>query len=238
MSHSTSDIYDALAPYYREYAEKKTAYLSAVDSFILDNAPEGAGSLLDVGAGDGIRGMSIARQQGISRTVLCDLSSEMVARCQELKPTEVWQAAAEALPETNMRFEVITCLWNVLGHLAGREERIKALQRMGDLLAENGVIFFDVNNRHNASAYGTLKVLGRVILDTILPDERRGDARFDWKIKEKVFPAKGHLFTPAEIEGIIHAAGLQVKNRISVDYTTGEFSQSPFNGQLLYLVGK
>lgn len=236
MNHSTADIYDALAPYYREYAEKKSAYLSAVDSFILANIPEGAKSLLDVGAGDGVRGMSLARQKGIAYTVLCDLSSEMVARCRELKPAEVWQAAAEALPETTRRFDVITCLWNVLGHLAGRNERIASLRRMGELLAENGVIFFDVNNRHNAPAYGALKVMARVIFDTVLPDERRGDASFDWKVKEKVFPAMGHLFTPREIEEIIHAAGLQVKSRISVDYASGKFSKSPFRGQLLYQV--
>lgn len=238
MSQTTADIYDALAPHYREYAEKKSAYLSAVDHFILENIPEGASSLLDVGAGDGIRGMSIASQKGIAHTVLCDLSSEMVSRCRELNPTEVWQAAAEALPETNLRFDVITCLWNVLGHLGGRAERIKSLQGMGNLLAENGVIFFDVNNRYNAPAYGLFKVMARVVMETLLPDERRGDASFDWKIKEKVFPAMGHLFTPGEIEGIIHAAGLRVKNRVSVDYTTGKYSQSPFRGQLLYLVGK
>lgn len=238
MSHSTANIYDAIAPHYREYAEKKSAYLSAVDRFILGNIPQGAGSLLDVGAGDGVRGMAIARQKGIAYTVLCDLSSEMVARCQELKPTEVWQAAAEALPETNLRFDVITCLWNVLGHVASRANRIKSLQRMGNLLAENGVIFFDVNNRHNASAYGVFNVLGRVMLDTILPNEKRGDASFDWKVNEQVFPAMGHLFTPCEIEGIIHAVGLRVIDRVSVDYTTGKFSRSPYRGQLLYLVCK
>lgn len=231
-------MYDALAPYYREYAEKKSAFIAAVDNFILENIPKGAGSLLDVGAGDGVRGMSLAQQTGIGHTVLCDLSAEMVARCRELGPTEVWLAAAEDLPETSRRFDVITCLWNVLGHLPGSTERIKSLLRMGELLSENGVIFFDVNNRHNVAAYGKLKVLGRVVLDAILSDERRGDASFDWKVGGKVFPAMGHLFTSAEIEGIIHATGLRVKKRISVDYNTGDLSVSPFRGQLLYLVGK
>jgi hypothetical protein len=62
-----TDIYDALAPHYREYAGGKSAYLAAVDRFVLENLPAGADSLLDVGAGDGVRAMALAREAGIRR---------------------------------------------------------------------------------------------------------------------------------------------------------------------------
>lgn len=236
MSKQAAEIYDALAPHYREYAEKKQAYISAVDCFIREHVPGAPRNLLDVGAGDGIRGMALASQLGVRETVLCDISAEMVLKCRQLMPTEVWLAPAEELPATERRFDLITCLWNVLGHLPGRSERVRALSRMAELLSEQGVIFFDVNNRHNAAAYGRLRIFGRVVIDAVLPDERRGDASFDWRVGDRIFPAMGHLFTPAEIEGIITESGLQVEKRIAVDYATGRSSTSRFDGQLVYLV--
>ena len=44
----------------------------------------------------------------------------------------------------------------------------------------------------------------------------------------------GHLFTPAEIEGMIAESGLRVTRRVAVDYATGGESASPYRGQLLY----
>lgn len=236
MSEASTNIYDALAPHYREYSKRKAAYLAAVDRFILEGVPRGAASLLDVGAGDGVRGMALAQQLQIRSTVLCDNSAEMIARCRALGPSEVWQTAAENLPDTKLRFDVITCLWNVLGHIQSRPERIRALTKMGGLLTDRGRIFFDVNNRHNAAAYGWIKVFGRIVIDTFHPDEHRGDASFDWKIGDHVFPSMGHLFTPREIEGIVRESGLRVLERIAIDYANGNISRSPILGHMVYLV--
>ena len=234
MNASAKDMYDSLAPYYRDYAEKKTAYLSAVDRFILDYASSLPSSMLDVGSGDGVRAMALAKKLGVSSVVLSDYSPEMAARCRVLGPRDVWQTAAQDLPETDRRFDIITCLWNVLGHLPDRDSRIKALARMKALLSDQGIIFFDVNNRHNAVAYGWIKIICRIVVDSLQPDDRRGDTSFDWKIGEKVFPAMGHLFTPEEIESIIRESGLQIRERIAVDYTSGAVSRSPLKGQLVY----
>lgn len=231
----SAEIYDALAPHYRELSSKKSAYLAAIDQFVVENIPAGAKLLLDVGAGDGVRGMDIARQREINRVVLSDPSAEMVARCRLLGAEEVWQCAAESLPETSLRFDVILCLWNVLGHLSGREARVQALLRMRQLLAPGGVIFFDVNNRHNASGYGWVEVHKRKVVDAVAFDERRGDASFDWSVGGRVFPAMGHLFTPAEIKGIIANSGLHVEKRVAVHYATGTISRSSMRGQLLFM---
>ena len=238
MSHSSTELYDALAPYYREYAESRSTYLAAVDRYIMANICKGAESFLDVGAGDGIRAMSIARELGITYTVLCDNSAEMAAKCREAGPSVVWQFPAEKLPGPSKQFDVITCLWNVLGHLATRPDRVQALRGMRGLLKEGGTLFIDVNNRHNAPAYGWLKVFGRSIYDALYSDETRGDASFDWRIGDKIFPAMGHLFTPAEIEGIIKDSGLKIKKRVAVDYATGRISAWPWKGQLLFMLGK
>ena len=234
----SSAIYDALAPHYREYAAKRSAYLAAVDRFVVENIPAGAGSLLDVGAGDGVRGMDIARRGGIGRVALSDPSFAMVELCRRLGPREVWHCGAESLPGPPGQFDVILCLWNVLGHLPGKAARVRALVRMRELLAPGGAIFFDVNNRHNASAYGWFKVCGRIVVDALAFDERRGDATFDWNVGGRTFQATGHLFTPGEIGGIIAEAGLDVLRRASADYAAGRFSTCALRGQLLFMLGR
>jgi ubiquinone/menaquinone biosynthesis C-methylase UbiE len=229
-----SDIYDTLAPHYREYAQGRQAYLAAVDRFILQHAPATVDAVLDVGAGDGVRGMALARSLKAQRVVLCEPSREMAARCRRMEPDAVWEASAEQLPESSLRFDVILCLWNVLGHIADPPRRLAALKSINRLLAPAGVLFIDVNNRHNAAAYGRLKVLARRCVDFLSPDERRGDAVYEWKMGGHTLPAMGHLFTPAEIEGMIAESGMRVARRLAVDYATGEFYASPYRGQLLY----
>jgi SAM-dependent methyltransferase len=229
-----SDTYDALAPHYREYSRGRQAYLEAVDRVILRHAPAKVESVLDVGAGDGVRGMALARRLEARRVVLAEPSREMAARCRELGADAVWEVPAERLPQGEPRFDVILCLWNVLGHLPDRAPRLAALKAMRELLAPAGALYFDVNNRHNAAAYGWLKVLARRCVDFLSPDERRGDASYEWRIGGRSLPAMGHLFTPAEIEGMIEASGLRVARRVAVDYATGGESRSPYRGQLLY----
>ncbi len=232
---ATGDPYDALAPHYREYASKRDAYLSSVDAFVRQNMPARRESLLDVGSGDGLRAMALAAACGMGRVVLSDASAEMAARCRTLGAAAVWQVAAEALPDDGERFDVITCLWNVLGHLANSGARLSALGRMRNLLAPAGRLFLDVQNRHNAAAYGRWRVYGRMLLDAAKPDERRGDTRFDWKVGDKRVRGAGHLFTPAEIHGLIEAAGLRIVRRAAVNYATGRMSASALDGQLAFV---
>ena len=98
---TVSDIYDALAPHYREYARSRQAYLAAVDRFILRaRARRRVEAVLDVGAGDGVRGMALARRLAARRVVLCEPSREMAARCRELGADAVWEVPAEQLPQS------------------------------------------------------------------------------------------------------------------------------------------
>lgn len=233
---SAESPYDALAPHYREYAKTRADYLNAVDEFILRRVPPGARSLLDVGAGDGVRGMALAKRLKMGYVVLCDNSAQMAARCRELGPNEVWETAAEELPDTDRRFDVIVCLWNTLGHLAGRAQRVKALAGMRRLLGENGAILLDVNNRHNAASYGWLKVFSRILVDAVCFDEKRGNATFDWRIGDRTYRGSGHLFTPREIESTFAESGLRIREKCSIDYRTGAASSSTLRGQLVYSV--
>ena len=231
---SGPEVYDALAPRYRDYAATRAAYLGAVDQFVVARIPVGASSLLDVGAGDGIRAMHIARRGSIGTVFLCEPSVELARKCRSLHATAVWETTAESIPETPNRFDVITSLWNVLGHMNDHAARVRALSRLRALLKPGGRIFLDLNNRHNAAAYGWTRVLGRLFIDAIAPDERRGNASFVWKIGGQAIPAMGHLFTPAEAELLFSESGLQVIEQAAINYTNGRLSRSPLLGQLVF----
>jgi SAM-dependent methyltransferase len=230
-----ADPYDALAPYYRDYADTRAAYLAGVDAFVREGMPTAPSALLDVGSGDGVRAMALARACGMGIVVLNDASAEMAARCRALAPADVWQVPAQQLPDTDTRFDAITCLWNVLGHVPTRNARLHALRRMASLLAPGGRLFLDVQNRHNAAAYGRWRVYGRVVLDALWPDEQRGDSSFNWHIGGRTFRGRGHLFTRREIWALIEEAGLRVVGWAAIDYATGARSQSQLTGQLAFV---
>jgi SAM-dependent methyltransferase len=228
------DMYDALAPHYRKYSENRGEYLQAIDDIIISRIPEHASSLLDVGAGDGYRAVKIAQACGIDTIVLAEPSTSMVEKCRMLPVTDVWQVGAEHLSEREERFDVILCLWNVLGHIQGHAMRIEALENMKRLLSENGLLLFDVNNRYNARAYGWLPTIQRMLYDSLHSSEQNGDVSFEWHIGEKAIPAMGHFFTPKEAETLVQAAGLVARRRYVVEYATGTIRPSVYEGQLLY----
>ena len=234
MTADAAGLYDALAPDYQQYAAKRAAYLAAVDAFIRERVPPSARGLLDVGSGDGVRAMALARACAFETVVLSDVSAEMAQRCRALTPTEVWHTPAQSLPDEGPRFDVIMCLWNVLGHVPTRAERLTALERMRRLLTAGGTLFLDVQNRHNAAAYGWGRVLARVALDWLRPDERRGDTSFDWNVGGRTMRGHGHLFTPAEVGSLLQQAGFRVAESVAIDYATGERSHSSLRGQLVF----
>lgn len=234
-----ANAYDLMAPHYREYAEKKSAYMTGVDDFILSNLPEHIESLLDVGAGDGIRGMALAGKIGVDKVILCEPSEKMAEFCKQLNPSDVWQCRADELPiPSEMHFDIITCLWNVMGHIPDYEARVASLKSMARMLATGGRIFMDVNNRHNANAYGFWTVSVRRFLDCIKPDYKRGDVKFEWDINGQKIPASGHLFTVAEMRGIIKDAGLRIVKTVAVDYLNGAISNDITKGQMVFVLEK
>lgn len=231
--------YDHLAPHFRAYSEARAAYLGSIDRLILRRLPAGATSLLDVGSGDGVRAARLAARCSVSRLVLSDPSEEMVNSCRGLEgAAEVWHVAAEELPYVTERFDIITCLWNVLGLVSGAGQRAEALRRMRSLLSPEGRIFLDVNNRYNARAYGRLRTAGRVLYDLLRPSDANGDVSFSWRVGGKAIETRGHVFRPGEMKRLIEKSGLKVTARHVVDYETGELRGSTFAGQLFYELTK
>jgi 2-polyprenyl-3-methyl-5-hydroxy-6-metoxy-1,4-benzoquinol methylase len=223
--------YDAWAPCYTTYSQSRLPYLQAVERLILARIT-GARSLLDVGAGDGSRALRIAKSAGIGETVLLEPSEGM--RGHGTAEGEIWSCRASEIPQSARRFDVIICLWNVLGHIQGHADRQAILMRLKDLLTPSGTIFLDVNHRYNASAYGWSITFLRHLRDVFFWSERNGDVVLHWKTNDRTIRTRGHVFTQAELTRLFCAASLKIQRRWIVNYETGAEQRSPLLGNLLY----
>ena len=145
-----------------------------------------------------------------------------------------WAMRAENLRTKSGSFDVITCLWNTLGHIDTRENRIEILRQCGRLLAPDGVLFCDVNNRYNARQYGLLRTTGRGLWDWICPGEANGDVDVRWDVAGASYSTKGHVFTGGEFRQMTDAAGLAIQEECIVDYGTGQTRRWRWAGNPLY----
>ena len=218
--------YDLVAPGYRELSERRRAYLDAVDAEILQRVPQDAQSLIDVGAGDGRRALQIAARAKIPQVVLVEPSAGMRAL---IPPgNEVWDDPMEALPESPPKFDVVLCLWNVLGHVRSRELRVAGLKHLGRVCS--GLIFLDVINRYNVAECGVGVVLRRFL------SSENGDVLVRWETSQGDVETWSHVFAAAETQGMFREAGLRVVERVVLNYRTGGRSGWFGGGNLLYVL--
>ncbi len=227
--------YDAIAPQYSELSAERSAYLAAVEKSIVSQIPNTARSMLDIGSGDGVRGLRIAKQAGIKDVVLLEPSPAM--RAQISQDAEIWPIRAEALANyagaRERRFDVITCLWNVLGHLPA-DDRKEVLRQVHRLLSPTGTFFVDLIHRYNIRSYGLIKTTLRYLKDRFAPNPANGDVIVRWKTQSRSCTTQGHVFTNTEMLALAKTAGLKPKMRVAIDYETGEIRPLAFQGNLLY----
>lgn len=234
----TMEAYEAVASHYGEYSSKKADYLNAVDELVIKYLSPKL-RLIDIGSGDGRRLAKIKQRVHLKEAVAIEPSINMAKICREVAQVKVYEEFAENLHTLDLdKFDVAIALWNVFGHIPSTVSRLRSLQNIHQLLTPNGFLILDVNNRHNALAYGRWNVFLRKLVDAVAFDESRGDAVYDWRIGEKVFKSKGHLFVPKEIEGLFRKAGFRIRDRFSLNYSTGELSTSRYRGQLFYVLDK
>jgi SAM-dependent methyltransferase len=226
--------YDRVALVYARLAEERRAYLEAVERLIAAEIPFGSRTLLDVGAGDGARARRIAAATGLRDLVLLEPSPAMRSYC----PTEatLWSMRAEDLHRQTGSFDVITCLWNVLGHIFPAAARSEALRQFGRLASPEGRIFVDVNHRYNARHYGAVATALRVLRDWVAPGEGNGDVTVTWEVGGERCATAGHVFTEHEFERLAQIAGLRIDKRIVVDYASGVTRRRSWEGNLLYVL--
>jgi 2-polyprenyl-3-methyl-5-hydroxy-6-metoxy-1,4-benzoquinol methylase len=227
--------YNAFAPFYSAYANTRAPYLRKIEDVVIAHTPR-TGSLLDVGAGDGSRALRIAHSTDMRHIVLLEPSPGMRSQCPP--NLEIWPYSASEIPDSELQFDVITCLWNVLGHLEGPQQRASALVQFRKMLAPQGMVFLDVSHRYNAESYGWSMTFLRMAGDFFLRSEKRGDVAVAWKAGVRTIHTTGHVFTHREIKRLVRSAGLKILGHWIISYETGRESKLPLRGHLLYQLAR
>jgi 2-polyprenyl-3-methyl-5-hydroxy-6-metoxy-1,4-benzoquinol methylase len=234
MSTDTVAAYDRLAPAFGKLAEQRKLYIDRIDQLVIAGVPARSRSMLDVGAGDGTRSRRIAARLGITELVLLEPSLGMQGA--QATNTPIVTMRAEDLYRIQGSFDVITCLWNVLGHVTSRDARLEVLRQFARLLSPMGKAFVDLSHRYNARHYGVLPTALRYLHDLLPGSENNGDVVVSWDVEGSRCTTFGHVFTDREVRSLCRAAGLEIERTFAVDYATGELRRWNFEGHLLYQV--
>jgi len=226
--------YDRVAPCFEALSDLRRTYLTSVEQLVSSEIPRGSRSLLDVGAGNGTRAVRIAQATGVKNLSLLEPSTGM----RRDWPTEVrrWPVRAEQLSGKTGTFDVILCLWNVLGHIFPSRSRTDVLRHCGRLLSPEGRIFIDVINRYNAAQYGVFRTALRMLRDRVRPNENNGNVIVHWQVNGKTHTTKGHVFTPSEFLKMAQSAELAIEKQFTIHYSTGQICRSRFRGNPLYIL--
>lgn len=241
----SNTIYKAFAPYYRHFSEKKSNYIVKVDDLILTNLPTECKTILDVGCGDGVRGKRLFERIRGSEILMIDSCPEMsnLAKKFELKPKISVVALDIAEPESlggipKGHFDIVLCLWNVLGHITDPHKRCSAIRNMADSLRPGGRILMDVSNRYNVAYYGLKIVAGNIIRDIVSPNPNNGTIFYKIRVTDnKEIDSYCHFFTPDEIPKLLSSLNLKIIKIIYVNYKTGKLAR-PWSGHIFYVAEK
>lgn len=228
-------MYDNLATGYRNYSRSRLLYLNAVDSVVRQYlTPES--SVIDFGSGDGVRVHNIAKNI-TSKLCLVENSCNMITKIKEQYPNALIlkQDFADTNFQTNKKYDIAICLWNVLGHLGNEQRILTGLKNIRKSVCQNGIVILDVNNRHNISQYKR-KAVRNIIRDFFAYKFENGDINFNISINGQNIPSYVHIFSKYELEKLIDAAGFEIKSKFYINYANGDIEKSPLFGQLCYVL--
>jgi len=237
-------LYNAVAKNYKNFLVGRSLYLKSIENLIGNeiNASEvTVSNYIDLGAGTGERSKKISHYIKAKKTWLVDNSEGMIGEIHNFDKVKIIKSdiSSRALPsEIKINAELITCLWNVLGHVETEEQRLTVLKNAEKLLSPNGIFVFDVNNRYNAVNYGYIRSIKNIFMDIVRPSTKNGNINFDMEVDKKKIPAKVHLFSKKEVNNLIAKANLDIKQVLYINYDTGNTESNQFAGQLLYFCKK
>lgn len=233
MVMRSKEYYDNIAKDYDVISKYRAKYLLAIESEI--NQSKHVLNYLDIGCGDGERSLRIIEAIRPPRAVLLDESDEMIKQFKGNTGINIETKVGGFLEiKLNEKFDLITCLWNVFGHLDSQETRLEFLRKMFSHLNEGGLIYIDVNNRYNARNYGGWNVLKSMIRDFF---KVKGTGYWDLKTDNEV-SSKVYIHNPFELDRMIRKAGFSNFQKLYFDYYTGKKVKSFLKGQLLYRIQK
>lgn len=230
----SNEYYNDIANSYRQISEQRKSFLDAIDEYIIDYATNKLNNIkyLDIGAGDGYRSLKIARGIGSEKTILLDNSDQILAKIESKDSLELVINSILDF-ESPIEFNLITCLWNVLGHVGDFQDRKNVFKKLETLLEDDGVFIFDVNNRYNIAHYGMKNVMNNMEAEQYNPQIA------GWfTLNQDGNKTQVYVHNPFEINKYLEGTQLAVEKVEYIDYSTGKKKETFFEGQLLYYIKK
>lgn len=229
---SSKQYYDSIAGEYARIKGQRRAYLDKVDSMIINDFYKRSKRILDIGAGDGSRGLKIFKGVEAEAICLVEESNEMIKEIEKLKGVDIFIGSIQQFHSQD-EFDLILCLWNVLGHIDTFPNRVSVLRLLKGFLSANGTIVIDFNNRYNYRQYGVFPVLRNMVRSFFMKES----GWFDLKNKNGE-QSQVYIHSYFEIKNIIAQAGLRVEFLGIIDYGNGKIQNNLFQGQYLFYLKK
>ena len=220
--------------YYKNYDLRKSSaersdYIHAVNRIIYTGVTQPVKNYLDIGCGDGMRGDQIIKNLHPKFSTLTDPPPDMISEASKGLADEYINQPIHTLT-TSKKYDAITCLWNVFGHIETKPLRLKSLVKIHNLLSDKGVCIIDFNNRYNVNHYGAASVFRNILKDLFLYKNR------GWYNLTENSQVYIHSFK--ESRALIKKASLKIKRCLYVNYDTGNLERSGWSGQPVYILTK
>ena len=226
---ASNALYSLMSQDYDMISERRHFYLEAVNRLVVKHAPLSVKNFLDIGAGNGNRTKAIQFEIGAERVEMVEPSVGMYSH-QHL--SQEFHCFHGVLDDYNpgRRYDLVTVLWNVLGHIIEREKRLKFLKRIHALLSDTGICVLDVNNRHNWRHYG----LWNIAFNALKSVYKANPGLFELPYGHETFPV--YIHSKSEMRSLFRSARMTVLKTYHVDYASGELKRFSGEGQLVFVL--
>jgi len=230
---NSKEYYNSIASIYNVKSKERISYLNSIDELVIDKMRDYSNlNYLDIGSGDGRRALKIKKNlNNISKLSLLD-DSDMMLNLIDDKKVKLYNVSFFEF-ETKEKYDLITCLWNVLGHFPSKTHRVEFFHKIERILSKNGILFIDVNNRYNISFYGFENVM-----NNLLKDKNNNEDNGIFYLGNENTATKVYIHNPFDIDKYLNGTSLKLIDTLFVNYDTGKVESTFFEGQLLYILGK
>lgn len=239
--YDSAHLYNLFSKSYREYSLLRKNYIDAINLLIIKySMKKRLNNMLDIGSANGMRAVYLFKKTNAKKLWLIDNSKEMIKMCKTINKSNsiLLDVTKDDLLRLKASFDLVTCLWNVLGHIDTCDERLNALKNISGVMNKNSLLFIDLNNRYNISAYGFMNVLRNIWLDMF--DKNNSNGNFIHKIsiaKNRQIATKVHIFSYFEIIRLLRESQLKLVKMMFINYETGKITNF-FQGQFFLVIKK
>ena len=225
---NNNHYYDNLSKTYDQISKKKRKYLDSIDQEIFNFLKSlNINTILDVGIGDGRRSNKYITKLNFSEKNFYGIepSTKMYLEAKENfnEKQNIFNINLESY-QTDQKFDLIMCLWNVIGHVSNLEIFIK---KVSELISRKGYFIFDYNNIYNLKEYGLRSFMSNLLCGFFKD-------KFEFRVVSNNDDTLVNYYKSSYLSKILSINNLKVINKIYINYqdgTKGNF----FNSQILLI---